>query len=41
MNGREKVDRVKPEWGGNYKLMWVDEEGDQVRNLLPHKFLKG
>ena len=33
MNAREKVDRVKPEWDGNYKLTWVDKEGDQVRNF--------
>ena len=40
MNGREKVDRAKPEWNGNYKLMWVDKEGDQVKNFLPHEFFK-
>ena len=36
INFREKVDKVKPEWEGNYKLMWVDKEGDQVGNFLPH-----
>ena len=33
IEAREKVDRVKPEWRGNYKLMWVDKEGDQVSSF--------
>ena len=40
MNAREKVDRAKPEWNGKYKLMWVDKEGDQVRNFFRHDFFK-